>query len=88
MTLLIEFKEVFAWTTDDIPGIPHDLIVHRLNVDLKIKLVQQMKRYFSLERNQAISAEIDMLLIAKMIREIQYPTWLANSVMVKKFEGG
>lgn len=84
VTLLLEFKEVFAWTANDVPWIPRDLMVHQLNVDPRIKLVQQKKRHFDPELNQAIFGEVDKLLTAKMIREVQYSTWLANSVIVKK----
>jgi len=36
------------------------------------------------EKAQAIAEEVKKLLDASHIREIQYPTWLANVVMVKK----
>ena len=31
---------IFAWSHEDVPGIPADIIQHRLNVDPKKKLVQ------------------------------------------------
>ena len=31
--------------------------------------------------------EVDKLLAAKFIREVYYPVWLANIVMVKKSNG-
>jgi len=39
------------------------------------------------ERAQAAAEEVRKLLEATHIREIQYPTWLANAVMVKKSNG-
>ncbi|XP_075670088.1 uncharacterized protein LOC142639836 [Castanea sativa] len=51
------------------------------------KPVQQRRRVFALERNKAIMDEVNKLLAAKFIREVYYPEWLANVVMVKKANG-
>lgn len=40
-----------------------------------------------MERNQAISDEVGKLLEAKMVQEVQYLTWLAYLVIVKKSRG-
>lgn len=42
-TLVREFKFVFAWSDDNVPSIPHELMVHRLNVDPRAKPVQQKR---------------------------------------------
>uniref|UniRef100_A0A2N9GS26 Uncharacterized protein n=1 Tax=Fagus sylvatica TaxID=28930 RepID=A0A2N9GS26_FAGSY len=42
------------------------------------------RRVFAPERNNAIMEEVDKLLAANFIREVFYPDWLANVVMVKK----
>ncbi|XP_057456527.1 uncharacterized protein LOC130747570 [Lotus japonicus] len=39
------------------------------------------------EKEKAIQQEVNKLLAADFIREIKYPTWLANLVMVKKANG-
>ena len=36
------------------------------------------------ERRWAVQEEVEKLLAAHSIREIQYPDWLANVVLVKK----
>ena len=69
------------------PGILASLIQHHLNVDLGKKPVQQKMRIFSPERNKVVMDEINKLLAAKFIREVHYPEWLANVVMVKKANG-
>ncbi|XP_030924641.1 uncharacterized protein LOC115951611 [Quercus lobata] len=79
--------DVFAWSHEDMLGIPASLIQHRLNVDLGKKLVQQRRRVFAPERNKAIMDEVNKLLAANFIREVHYPEWLANVVMVKKANG-
>jgi hypothetical protein len=41
----------------------------------------------SKEKVKAIEAEVQMLQDAKVIREVMYPVWLANTVAVKKKNG-
>ena len=66
------------------PGIDLSVITHRLNICPSFKPVRQKKRVFALERNNAIKEEVQRLMAAKFIREVYYPNWLANVVMVKK----
>ena len=42
---------------------------------------------FPQERDKAIAEEVSKLLEAGFIRELYYPDWLANVVMVKKANG-
>ena len=42
---------------------------------------------FALERNKAITKKEEKLLTAGFFREVYYPMWLANVVMVKKTNG-
>ena len=51
------------------------------------KPVHQKKRVFSPERDNAIKEEVQKLTTTKFIREVYYPDWLANVVMVKKANG-
>lgn len=79
-------QDVFAWKHEDMPGIDRKIIKHRLNVN-PCKLVQQQRRIFAPERNKAMTEEVEKLLEADFIREVFYPNWLANMVMVKKSNG-
>ena len=76
--------DVFTWSHEDMPGIPANIIQHHLNVDLEKKSVQQRRRVFALEQNKAVMDEVNKLLATNFIREVYYPKWLANIVMVKK----
>jgi hypothetical protein len=71
----------------DMPGIDTEVMVHKLNVNPSMHPVKQKRRVFALERNAAVMAEVDKLLTAGFIREVYYPEWLANVVMVKKSNG-
>ena len=85
--LIREHRDVFAWTVDEVAGVPPELMIHRLIVDPRAQPVKQKRRHFSLECSKAISGEVDKLLPAKMIRKVQYLTWLSNPVMVKTDNG-
>uniref|UniRef100_A0A2N9FD92 Integrase catalytic domain-containing protein n=1 Tax=Fagus sylvatica TaxID=28930 RepID=A0A2N9FD92_FAGSY len=79
--------DVFAWSHDDMPGISTEVIAHKLNVNPSTSPVKQKRRVFAPERNAAVMKEVDKLLKAGFIREVYYPEWLANVVMVKKSTG-
>ena len=66
------------------PGIDPSIIVHKLNVSPSFPSVRQKKRVFAQERDKAIAEEVQKLLEANFIREVYYPDWLANVVIVKK----
>ena len=66
------------------PGISSEEIVHILNVDPDMKPVKQKRRKFARERVKAITVEVEKLLKAQFTREVYYPDWLANVVLVKK----
>ena len=76
--------DAFAWSASDMSGIDPDFLCHRLAMDPQIKPVRQRRRKFNEERRQAIRDETQKLLAAGHIKEIQYPKWLANVVLVKK----
>ena len=78
--------EVFAWKQEDMGGIDLAVITHRLNVSPSFKPVKK-KRSFAPKRQKAINEEVGKLLQADAIREVEYPEWLANVVLVKKANG-
>ena len=54
-------------------GISPKIIQHKLNVDPKRKPVQQRRRAFAPERDQAIAEEVTKLLTVGFIRGVYYP---------------
>ena len=87
ITFLRNNRDIFAWSHDDMPRIDPSVMVHRLNVSPSFSPVRQKKRVFAPERDQAITEEVRKLQEASFIREVYYPDWLANVVMVKKASG-
>ena len=81
---LRQSKDVFAWKQADMGGIDPTVITHRLNINPSFKPIKQKRRSFAPERQKAINEEVDKLLQAGAIREVEYPEWLANVVLVKK----
>jgi hypothetical protein len=69
------------------PGIDPDFICNNLVIDPRSKPVSQKKQKMGEERRKAVRTETKSLLEAGFMREIQYTTWLANVVLVKKVNG-
>jgi hypothetical protein len=66
------------------PGVPRELVEHRLNIDPKAKPVKQpLRRFYELKR-KAIASELHRLKNAGFIREIKTSTWVSNPVIVPK----
>ncbi|GKV51633.1 hypothetical protein SLEP1_g58269 [Rubroshorea leprosula] len=88
---LLEFlrsnQDVFEWTTDEMPGIPAELTVHKLSTDATRRPVVQKRRLFGLEKQAVIDEEIQKLLQAGFIRRVEYSEWVSNLVLVKKPNG-
>ncbi|XP_068486780.1 uncharacterized protein [Phaseolus vulgaris] len=74
-------------TKRDMPGIDPDFLCHHLSMDATVRPVRQRRRKFNEERRLVVREETQKLLSAGHIREIQYPEWLANVVLVKKANG-
>lgn len=88
---LIEFLranvDVFAWDPADAPGVSPEFICHHLNVNPAIIPKKQPLRRPSREHADAVRDEVMKLKQAGAIKEIFYPEWLANTVVVKKKSG-
>jgi len=68
-------------------GIDPSIICHELNVDQRFKPVKPKRRKLGVERAKAVNDEVDKLLKIGSIREVPYPDWVANSIVVKKKNG-
>ena len=68
-------------------GIDPLIIVHKLNVLPSFPPIRQKKWVFAQERDRAITDEVQKLLEVDFIREVYYPDWLVNVVMVKNANG-
>jgi hypothetical protein len=64
------------------PCVPRELVEHKIDVNEGSKPVKQRLRRFSPNKKATIKKEIAKLMAAGFIREILYPDWLANHVLV------
>ncbi|KAG9454478.1 hypothetical protein H6P81_007382 [Aristolochia fimbriata] len=69
MSLLHEYRDIFAWNYTEMPGLNPRVAVHKLAV------------------HPFVRPEVDKLIAANFIREVKYPSWIANIVPVKKKTG-
>ena len=79
--------DVFAWDAYEAPGVDPNFICHHLNVSLAVTPKKQPPRRSSKEHVDAVREEVIKLKKAGVIKEVFYPEWLANTVMVKKKNG-
>jgi hypothetical protein len=67
--------------------IPTEVIEHKLGIDPAFKPIKQKERWYTLERRETIQLEVNKLLEAGLIRLVDYPSWLANPILVEKSDG-
>jgi hypothetical protein len=79
--------DVFVWSTSDLVGVSRDIIDHRLQVSPSVKPKKQKLHKMLKEKVEAAKADVQRLLDAAFIREVAFPQWLVNIVMVRKKNG-
>lgn len=80
-------KEVFAREPNQLVGVPRGVIEHHLRVCPNVRPVKQKARRQSTEKQPFIVQETRKLEAPGVIREVRYPEWPANPVVVPK-KGG
>ncbi|GKV48883.1 hypothetical protein SLEP1_g55671 [Rubroshorea leprosula] len=80
-------KDVFTWTSADMPGISTSVSQHKLSTNPLKKQVAQKWHLFGGERLMVIKEEVEKLLQAGFVRRVDYCEWVANPVLVKKANG-
>ena len=73
MALLQKYRDVFAWTYDEMPGLDLGLVVHSINVDPGVRSVVQLARVFHTEVEAQIIQEVKKPLTGCFIKPIQHP---------------
>jgi hypothetical protein len=87
LSFLDKNNDVFVWSTSDLAGVSRDINKHRLQVNLSTKPKKQKLRKILGEKVKATKADVQRLLGTSFIREVAYPQWLANVVMIRKKNG-
>ena len=86
LTLLLNI-DIFAWRHFDMVGISLTVASHKLNVLPNTNPIRQRVRRFHPDRHQINQTEVNNLLETSFVKEVKYPKWLANVVVVPK-KGG
>ena len=85
--ILLRNVDMFAWNHLDMIRIDPMLVSHKLNIIPAAEPVRRKVRRLHPDRHQIIQTEVDNLMRAVFIREVKYPEWLANVLVVIK-KGG
>ena len=76
--------DVFVWSAYEAPGVNPEFICHHLNVNPKVTLKKQLPQRSSKEHVEAVKDGVHKLKQARAIKEVFYPEWLANTMVVRK----
>ncbi|XP_070013450.1 uncharacterized protein [Nicotiana sylvestris] len=75
---LFEYKDIFAWSYDDMPGLSTDLMVHKLPTDPTFPPVKQKLRKFKTDMSVKIKEEVTKQFDAKTLRRYNLKLNLAK----------
>ena len=78
---------MFAWNAYKALGVDPNFICHHLNVNPSVTPRKQPPRHLSKDHSNAVRDEVRKLKQVGAIKEVFYPEWLANTVVVKKKNG-
>ena len=78
---------MFAWNAYEAPGVDPSFICYHLNVNPSVTLKKQPPRHSFKDHSDAVKDKVMKLKQVGAIKEVFYPKWLANTVVVKKNNG-
>jgi hypothetical protein len=85
--LLKQYKDVFAWSYDELRTYDTSIIEHKIPLKPGVKPFRQKLRQFNPILLPVIEKEVKKLLDAKIIVPLRYSDWVANLVPVRKKNG-
>eukprot|EP00253_Pinus_taeda_P019999 PITA_19999 len=85
--LFREFRDIFAWSYEEMPGIDSRIVEHEIKMYPDVKLVRQRLRPIHPKKDATIKAEVEKLLHAGFIYPIPLTNWVLNIVPVMKKRG-
>ena len=85
--MLKEYKDCFAWSYEDMKGVPPEVVQHTIPIRDDAKPVQQRPYDMNPKYETIVKEEIDKLLNAGFIYEIEHTEWVSPIVIVTKKNG-
>lgn len=86
-SLLLEFKDVFAWCYDNLKNFRDGKFQHHIPLKPGVSPFQQKLINFNPKVAESIFQEVDKMLKARIIYPIHHSTWIANIVPIHKKNG-
>nr|GEX68528.1 copia protein [Tanacetum cinerariifolium] len=80
-------EDAFAWVPANMTGIPRFVAEHELKTYSHIEPRVQRKRSITPDRRKVVKEEVEEWLKSIIVKKVWYPTWVANSILVKKGDG-
>ena len=87
MEFLKRNVDVFAWNANETPRVDPNFICYHLNVNPSVIPRKQPPRHSFKDHYDTVKDKVVKLKQAEAIKEVFYPEWLANIVVVKKKSG-
>ena len=85
--LLKEYKDVFSWCYNEMPGLNPKIAVYHLVVKSSARPIKQAQRRFRPELVPVIETEVKKFIEDGFIREVKYPTLVSSIVPVRNKNG-
>lgn len=85
--LFKQFRDVFAWYYEEMPGIDPSTVQHEIKTYENAKLVRQRLWSINPRKVAAIKVEVEKLLKVGFIYPVPLTDWVSNPVPVDKKQG-
>jgi len=85
--LFKEFRDIFAWSCEEMPGIDPHIVKHEIKTYLDAKPVRKHLRAVNPRKAPAIKVEVEKLLNIGFIYSVPLTEWVSNPVSVDKKQG-
>ena len=85
--LFKEYRDVFAFSYEDLRGIPKHIATHRIELDTAISPCHQARYRMNPNYAKAVKEDLEKLLKASFIEPVDQATWLSPIVVVPKKNG-
>ena len=86
-SLFQEYRDVFAFSYEDLRGIPEHIATHYIELDTAINPSHQARYRMNPNYAKAVKEDLEKLLKAGFIEPVDQATWLSPIVVVPKKNG-
>jgi len=84
---LAQNLDVFTWNPYEVLGVDPTFITHKLNVEPMFLPKKQKPMRSAKQHVEVIKEEVEKLRHVGAIKEVFFPEWLSNTMVVKKKNG-